>query len=165
MPAGDLVTRYATSREAHIAFQVVGHGPAIVVVPGLTSHLELQWEDPAYRSFIRRLARFSTVVRYDKRGTGLSDPVSAAPTLEQRVDDLAAVIAEAGVERPVLAGYSEGGPIAIRFAARPEHSLAGLVLYGTAARCPPQSVIEETTPVVVDAWGTGASLDLFAPSI
>jgi pimeloyl-ACP methyl ester carboxylesterase/DNA-binding CsgD family transcriptional regulator len=163
MPADDVVTRYARSGDAHIAFQVIGNGPAMVLVPGLTSHLELQWEDPAYRSFIRRLARFSTVVRYDKRGTGLSDPVSTAPTLEERVDDLAAVIADVGVARPVLAGISEGGPIAIRFAA--EHkSVAGLVLYGTSARRPPPWFVEKAGPAIA-AWGTGASLGLFAPSL
>src|SRR5215813_9908892 len=115
MLAGELETRYARSGEAHIAFQILGRGPATVLVPGLTSHLELQWEDPAYRSFVRRLARFCTVIRYDKRGTGLSDPVASAPTLEERVRDLAAVIAEAGAVQPVLMGYSEGGPIAVRF--------------------------------------------------
>jgi pimeloyl-ACP methyl ester carboxylesterase/DNA-binding CsgD family transcriptional regulator len=163
MPAEELATRYARSGDAHIAYQVIGGGPAMVLVPGLTSHLELQWEDTAYRSFVRRLARFSTVIRYDKRGTGLSDPVSSAPTLEERVDDLAAVIAEVGVARPVLAGVSEGGPIAIRFAA--EHkSVAGLVLYGTSARPPPPWFVEKAGPAIA-AWGSGASLDLFAPSL
>ena len=81
----------------------------MVIVPGFTSHLELDWEDRAFRSFIRRLAAFATVVRFDKRGTGLSDPVQELPTLEERDTDLAAVIAGAGVRQPVLLGYSEGG--------------------------------------------------------
>jgi pimeloyl-ACP methyl ester carboxylesterase len=87
------VTRYATGSGAHIAYQVLGHGPAMVIVPGFASHLEVEWEDGACRSFIRRLAAFATVVRFDKRGTGLSDPVQELPTLRERDADLAAVIA------------------------------------------------------------------------
>jgi pimeloyl-ACP methyl ester carboxylesterase len=126
MTAGDLVTRYARSGLAHIAYQVIGEGPPLVLVPGLTSHLELQWEDAAYRSFVRRLARFATVIRYDKRGTGLSDPVSEVPSLDERAGDLGAVIAAAGIEKPVLFGYSEGGHIAVRFAATCGQALTGV---------------------------------------
>ena len=86
-----------------------------MIVPGFASHLEVEWEDGACRSFIRRLAAFATVVRFDKRGTGLSDPVQELPTLQERDADLAAVIADAGVDRPVLLGFSEGGSIAVRF--------------------------------------------------
>jgi hypothetical protein len=102
VPTGEQVTRYATGATAHIAYQVLGR--AIVIVPGLCSHLEVQWQDAAYRSFARRLAAFSTVIRFDKRGTGLSDPVIQLPTLEERLADLATVIAAAGAERPVLSG-------------------------------------------------------------
>ena len=90
------VTRYATGSGAHIAYQVLGHGPGLVIVPGFASHLDVEWEDGACRSFIRRLAAFATVVRFDKRGTGLSDPVQELPTLQERDADLAAVIAKAG---------------------------------------------------------------------
>jgi pimeloyl-ACP methyl ester carboxylesterase len=89
------VTRYATGSGAHIAYQILGHGPGMVIVPGFASHLEVEWEDGACRSFIRRLAAFATVVRFDKRGTGLSDPVQELPTLQERDADLAAVIAAA----------------------------------------------------------------------
>jgi pimeloyl-ACP methyl ester carboxylesterase len=157
------VTRYATGSGSHIAFQVLGRGPAIVIVPGFASHLELEWEDRACRSFIRRLAAFATVVRFDKRGTGLSDPVRELPTLEQRDADLAAVIAAAGTRRPVLFGYSEGGPIAVRFAVAGHGSVRGLVLYGAAAHRPPPRVMEQLRAAAA-AWGTGASIALFAPS-
>ena len=134
-----------------------------MIVPGFASHLELEWEDRACRSFIRRLAAFATVVRFDKRGTGLSDPVRELPTLEERDADLAAVIAEAGADWPVLFGYSEGGPIAVRFAMAGHGSVRGLVLYGTAAHRPPPRVMEQLR-AAVGAWGTGASIALFAPS-
>jgi hypothetical protein len=113
------VTRYATGSGAHIAYQVLGHGPALVIVPGFASHLEVEWEDGACRSFIRRLAAFATVVRFDKRGTGLSDPVQELPTLQERDADLAAMIAAAGspghlrLDRPLGAMDSrpDGAPL------------------------------------------------------
>jgi pimeloyl-ACP methyl ester carboxylesterase len=103
------VTRYATRSGAHIAYQVIGQGPAIVIVPGFASHLELEWEDRACRSFIRRLAAFATVVRFDKRGTGLSDPVLELPTLEERDADLASVIARPGCNDRSCSGTPRAG--------------------------------------------------------
>ena len=135
----------------------------MVIVPGFTSHLELDWEDRAFRSFIRRLAAFATVVRFDKRGTGLSDPVQELPTLEERDADLAAVIAGAGVRQPVLFGYSEGGPISVRFAVTRHGSVRGLILYGAAAHPPPPWAMEQLRAAAA-AWGTGASIGLFARS-
>jgi pimeloyl-ACP methyl ester carboxylesterase/DNA-binding CsgD family transcriptional regulator len=157
------VTRYATGSGAHVAYQVLGHGPAIVIVPGFASHLEVEWEDSACRSFIRRLAAFATVVRFEKRGTGLSDPVQELPTLKERDADLAAVIADAGVGRSVLLGYSEGGPIAVRFAVTHQKSVRGLILYGTSAHKPPPWAMEQLRTAAA-AWGTGASIELFARS-
>jgi pimeloyl-ACP methyl ester carboxylesterase len=81
-------TQYAKSGGLHIAYQVTGEGPELVMVPGLTSHLEIQWRDPGYRRFVRSLASFSRLVRFDKRGTGLSDPVAEPPSLDERVADL-----------------------------------------------------------------------------
>jgi pimeloyl-ACP methyl ester carboxylesterase len=108
-------TRYARSGEAHVAYQVVGEGPVdLVMTPGFISHLDLEWESVSYRRFVRRLAVFARVIRYDKRGTGLSDPVAAVPTLEQRTDDLNAVLDAVGCDRVVVFGYSEGGPTATR---------------------------------------------------
>jgi pimeloyl-ACP methyl ester carboxylesterase/DNA-binding CsgD family transcriptional regulator len=157
------VTRYATGSGAHIAYQVLGHGPAILIVPGFASHLDVEWEDGACRSFIRRLAAFATVVRFDKRGTGLSDPVQELPTLLERDADLAAVIADAGVDRPVLLGFSEGGSIVVRFAVTHHESVRGLILYGTSAHSPPPWAMEQLR-MAAAAWGTGASIELFARS-
>jgi len=157
------VTRYATGSGAHIAYQVLGHGPALVIVPGFASHLEVEWEDGACRSFIRRLAAFATVVRFDKRGTGLSDPVQELPTLRERDADLAAVIAAASADRPVLLGYSEGGSIAVRFAVTHDESVRGLILYGASAHRPPPWAMEQLR-MAAAAWGTGASIELFARS-
>ena len=157
------VTRYATGSGAHIAYQVIGHGPVILVVPGFASHLEVEWEDGGCRSFIRRLAAFATVVRFDKRGTGLSDPVQELPTLQERDADLAAVIASAGADRPVLLGFSEGGSIAVRFAVTHQESVRGLILYGASAHRPPPWAMDQLRAAAA-AWGTGASIELFAPS-
>ncbi len=157
------VTRYATGSGAHIAYQVLGHGTGLVIVPGFASHLEVEWEDGACRSFIRRLAAFATVVRFDKRGTGLSDPVQELPTLQERDADLAAVIAEAGADRPVLLGFSEGGSIAMRFAVTHQESVRGLILYGTSAHRPPPWAMDQLR-MAAAAWGTGASIELFARS-
>jgi len=158
-------TQYARRGDAHIAFQVHGHGPrTLVLIPGLTSHLEVQWEDPGHRSFVRRMARSARVIRFDKRGTGLSDPVDEVPTLDQRVEELEAVLDAAGAEDVVLFGYSEGGPIAMKFAVERADRVAGLVMYGTSARNPPPWAIKRLS-AALDAWGTGASIDLFAPSL
>jgi len=158
-------TQYARRGDTHIAFQVHGDGPRVLVlVPGLTSHLEVQWEDPAYRSFVRRLGRSARVIRFDKRGTGLSDPAGELPTLDERVEDLEAVLDAAGAEDAVLFGYSEGGPIAMKFAVERPNRVAGLVMYGTSGRNPPPWAIERLS-AALHAWGTGASIELFAPSL
>jgi pimeloyl-ACP methyl ester carboxylesterase/DNA-binding CsgD family transcriptional regulator len=156
-------TLYADSAGAKIAYQVVGRGLDLVIVPGLVTHLELLWRMPAYRRFILSLSSFSRLVRFDKRGTGLSDPVVALPTLEERVADLGAVLRSARCRRPVLLGYSEGGPIAIRYAALHPRSVRALVLYGTASRSPPGWAMKQMRSMVVH-WGEGRSVDIFAPS-
>jgi pimeloyl-ACP methyl ester carboxylesterase/class 3 adenylate cyclase len=130
-------TQYARSGDVHIAYQVQGNGPLdLVSVPGWISHVEYDWELPAYQRFHERLASFSRLIRFDKRGTGLSDRVSITelPTLEQRMDDMRAVMDAVGSERAVLMGVSEGSSLAILFAATyPERTVA-LVLYGAQAR-------------------------------
>ena len=106
-------TRYVKSGDAHIAYQVVGHGSAdLIVVRGYVSHLDAGWESPALASFYRRLAWFCRPILFDKRGTGLSDrvPEDRLPTLEQRMDDMRAVMEAVGSERAALLGASEGGP-------------------------------------------------------
>ena len=126
-------TRFARSGEAHIAYQVVGTGPPdLVYVPGWVSNVELNWEEPLYARFLTRLASFSRLILFDKRGTGLSDRVSdeALPSLEQRMDDVRAVLDAVGSERTALLGVSEGGSMCALFAATyPDRTLA-LIMYG-----------------------------------
>ena len=98
-------TRYARSGDASIAYQVVGDGPIdVVLVLGFATHVELQWEAPAFARFFERISSFSRLILFDKRGTGLSDPVAEVPTLEQRVDDVRAVMDAAGSERAACSG-------------------------------------------------------------
>jgi pimeloyl-ACP methyl ester carboxylesterase/DNA-binding CsgD family transcriptional regulator len=158
-------TCYARTGEAHVAYQVTGEGPVdLVLTPGFISHLDLQWESVSYRRFVRQLACFARVIRYDKRGTGLSDPVAAVPTLGQRVDDLGAVLQAAGSARAVLLGYSEGGPTAIGFAVHRPHRTHGLILYGTASVPPPPQIARRFRDAV-GRWGQGATLEMLAPSL
>src|SRR5215213_10016133 len=112
-------TQYAQSAgDVSIAYQVFGDGPIdLVFVAGFVSHVELVWEDPLLRRFFERLATFARVINFDKRGQGLSDPVSGAPILEERMDDVRAVMNAAGSERAAFFTVSEGGPLAMLFAA------------------------------------------------
>jgi pimeloyl-ACP methyl ester carboxylesterase/DNA-binding CsgD family transcriptional regulator len=126
--------------------------------------LDLQWESVRYRQFVRQLAAFARVIRYDKRGTGLSDPVAAVPTLRQRVDDLGAVLDAADSARAVVLGYSEGGPTAIGFAVRVPERVHGLILYGAASRAPPPEIAGQYLDAV-GRWGQGASVELLTPSL
>lgn len=102
-------TRYARSGQASIAYQVLGGGPLdLVFATGLVSHLDLQWTNRAWARFLNRLASFSRLIMFDKRGTGLSDPVSGAPTFEELMDDARAVMDAVGSQRAAVLGYSEG---------------------------------------------------------
>lgn len=130
-------THYARSGDVHIAYQVIGDGPLdLVYVPGWISHVEYAWEEPALARFYARLASFSRLILFDKRGTGLSDRVAdeALPTLEQRMDDVRAVMDAATSKRAALFGVSEGGPMSVLFAATYPERTDALVLYGTYAR-------------------------------
>ena len=128
-------TRYAQSGDVSIAYQVLGGGPLdLLIVPGFISHLEQAWEDPAYGRFLQRLASFSRLILLDKRGTGLSDRVAGMPTLEQRMDDVRAVMDAVGSQRAALFGISEGGPMSILFAATYPKRTSALILYGSIAR-------------------------------
>jgi pimeloyl-ACP methyl ester carboxylesterase/DNA-binding CsgD family transcriptional regulator len=157
-------TRYAKSGGLRIAYQVIGEGPDLVMVPGLTSHLEIQWRDPGYRRFVRSLSSFCRLVRFDKSGTGLSDPVAEPPTLDQRVADLMAVISAAGCRRPIVLGLSDGGPIAITLAAAHRRSVRALILYGTSPRRPPGWAMRQLRGMARN-WGQGDSLGMFAPTL
>ena len=127
-------TRYAKSGDVNIAYQVVGEGAIdLVLVPGFISHLEIDWDYPAHAYFLGRLASFSRLILFDKRGTGLSDRPGGLPDLETRMDDVRAVMDAAGSERAALFGYSEGGPMCSLFAATYPERTSALVLYGTYA--------------------------------
>jgi pimeloyl-ACP methyl ester carboxylesterase len=133
------------------------------MVPGLTSHLELQWRDPGYRRFVRSLS-FCRLVRFDKRGTGLSDPVAEPPGLDQRLADLRAVLSAAGCRRPVVLGFSDGGPIAITLVSEHPRSARALILYGTSPRRPPAAVMRQLRGMARQ-WGNGDSAGIFSPTL
>jgi DNA-binding SARP family transcriptional activator/class 3 adenylate cyclase/alpha-beta hydrolase superfamily lysophospholipase len=127
--------RYANSGSLSIAYQVTGVGPPdLVLVPGFVSHLDKDWEDPRHAHFLDRLGSFSRLIRFDKRGTGLSDRPQGLPDLETRMDDVRAVMDDAGSERAIVFGYSEGGPLAVLFAATYPERVEALVLFGSYAK-------------------------------
>jgi pimeloyl-ACP methyl ester carboxylesterase len=128
-------TRYAKSSGVNIAYQVIGEEPLdLVYVPGWLSNVEMMWENPMLARFLRRLASFSRLIVFDKRGTGLSDRVAELPTLEERMDDVRAVMDAIGSARAALFGHSEGGSMCILFAATyPERTVA-LITYGAFAK-------------------------------
>src|SRR3954466_989361 len=171
-------TRYARSGDASIAYQVVGDGPIdLVLVLGFATHLDLQWDMPPFARFFERLGSFARLIVFDKRGTGLSDPVSGAPTLEQRSDDVRAVMDAVGSERAALFGISEGGPMSILFAATHPERVTALVLHGAMGRTtwapdypwasPAEALRESANEFLVPAWGQQSEvlLELFAPSL
>jgi pimeloyl-ACP methyl ester carboxylesterase len=170
-------TRYAKSGDASIAYQVVGDGPIdLVLVLGFATHLELQWESPPFARFFERIGSFSRLIIFDKRGTGLSDPVSEVPTLEQRIDDVRAVMDAAGSERAALFGISEGGPMSVLFAATHPDRATALVLHGAMGRTteapdypwasPAEALRESAAEFIAPYWGQQAEgmVELFAPS-
>jgi pimeloyl-ACP methyl ester carboxylesterase len=170
--------RYARSCDVNIAYHVMGDGPIdLVVVHGFFSHLEIDLELPAFSHFHERLASFARVIRFDKRGTGLSDRGVGMPDFETRMDDVRAVMDAVGSETAALFGYSEGGPMCVLFAATYPQRVRGLVLYGTyAKRCNPDDdypwapsweqrvdaarVLEETWGDNVDLSGMWPNADL-----
>ena len=169
-------TRYAKGPEGNIAYQVVGDGPRdLVVVPGWFSHVDLLWGDPGWTTFIGQLASFARVILYDKRGSGLSDPIDGVPTLESRADDLRTVLDAAGSNRAVLFGFSEGGPISVLFAATYPERVHAVVLYSSFAH---GSLEDDGSPgrakwidymarvrTTIDFWGEGRTVDWAAPSL
>ena len=166
---------YARSGDVNIAYQVVGDGPIdLVVVPGFVSHLELDWEHRGYARFLERLASFSRLIRFDKRGTGLSDRPGGLPDLETRMDDVRAVMDETGSERAALFGYSEGGPMSLLFAATYPDRTSALVVYGTYAKrrdpdadypwAPTWENRQETAAQIEREWGIEADLGTMAPN-
>jgi pimeloyl-ACP methyl ester carboxylesterase len=127
--------RYARSGDVNVAYQVTGGGPFdLVLVHGFFSHLEIDWELPASRYVNERLGSFARLIRFDKRGTGLSDRDVGLPDLDSRMDDVRAVMDAAGSESAALLGYSEGGPLSVLFAATYPERVRALILYGTYAK-------------------------------
>jgi class 3 adenylate cyclase/pimeloyl-ACP methyl ester carboxylesterase len=160
--------RYAQSGDVSIAYQVTGDGPFdLVLVPGFTSHLEFDWEEPRHAAFLERLASFSRLIRLDKRGTGLSDRHGGVADLETRIDDVRAVMDAVGTERVALLGYHEGGPMSILFAATYPERTRAIALYGTFATAPIHGLDEVQRAAVIDDvvthWGDGDGILRFAP--
>lgn len=165
-------TQYAKSGELSIAYQVVGEGPLdVVFIPGFVSHVELAWELFPSRRMWERLASFSRLIVFDKRGTGLSDRSEGLPTLEERMDDLHAVMDAAGSQRPAFVAPTVAGPMALLFAATYPERASALVLWGSFARrawAPdyPFGIeadrAESTLQQVEQAWGTGEVFRGFA---
>jgi class 3 adenylate cyclase len=167
-------TKYTKSGDVSIAYQVVGDGPRdLVYIPEAWTPIEWQWEEPVYERFLRRLASFSRLILFDKRGTGLSDRVPVA-TLEERMDDVRAVMDAVGSTQAALCGICEGGPMAVLFAATYPERTSALLLYGTFARFSRDpdypwgftpEALDGFRKTVEDSWGTGRSLTVFAPSV
>ncbi len=164
-------TRFAQSDGARIAYNERGSGPiAMIVAPGILSHLNVMDALPATRGTLDALAGFARVVTFDKRGQGLSDPAVRVPDLEQRSRDIDAVMNAAGLERAFLLGFSEGGPMCIHFATCHPARVQGLILVGTAARflqseSYPIGIPRRTLEAVSEAWGRGALRSILMPSI
>jgi class 3 adenylate cyclase len=168
-------TRYAKSGDVHIAYQVFGEGPFdLVLVPGFVSNVEHYWEMPVVAVMFQRLASFSRLILWDKRGTGLSDPVAGVPSLDERMDDLRAVLDTVGSDRAALFGVSEGGPMSLLFAATYPQRTRALALYGTTPRFSAapdfpfgwsSEAYRDRLEVVERNWGAAALIEFFAPSV
>ncbi len=168
-------THYARSGDVSIAYQVLGDGPIdLVFVMGWVSHLDYFWREPSFARFLTRLASFSRLILFDKRGTGLSDRVSELPTLEQRMDDVRAVLEAVGSHRAALLGVSEGGPLCSLYATTyPDRTLA-LVMVGTYAKrlwapdypwAPTRTEREAFLDEIRAHWGGPVGLEARAPSM
>jgi pimeloyl-ACP methyl ester carboxylesterase len=168
-------TRYAKSGEVNIAYQVVGDVPRdLVLVPGWVSNVEVLWEEPGLSRFLRRLATFSRLILFDKRGTGLSDRVADMPTLETRMDDVRAVMDAVGSESAALLGYSEGGPMCALFAATYPARTTALIMGGGYARrtwapdypwAPTAQEHQRFIEMCQREWGGPVGLEMRAPSV
>ena len=174
-PRAQPQTRYAENGEIHLAYQVLGEGESdIVFVPGAMSHLDLLWEDPETASFFRRLATLGRLILFDKRDTGLSDRAPAYSPLEERMDDVRAVMHAADSGEAALFGYSEGAPMSILFAATYPERVRSLILGAATARyrwapdypCGRGSdeMLDSLEKIAAHQWGQGATIDWFLPS-
>ncbi len=167
-------THYARSGDVNIAYQVLGDGPIdLVFVMGWVSHLECFWTEPTFARFLRRLSQFCRVILFDKRGTGLSDRVGALPTLEQRMDDVRAVMTAAGSHEAVLLGVSEGGPMCSLFATTYPEKTRALIMIGSYAKrlwahdypwAPTKEARERFFEEMRTNWGGPVGIEMRAPS-
>jgi len=166
--------RFARVGGVAIAFQTWGAGDVdVVIVPPLAQNIELAWERPEYQAFFGRLGSFARVLHLDKRGTGASDRTERMPTIDERVEDLLAVMDTADLERAHVLGLSEGGPVAIALAATYPDRVQTLTLFGSGARTVGDETDEEREARLAGVrwfhrtWGTEQSvtLDVFAPSV
>ena len=171
----DAPIRYARSGDVNIAYQLTGEGPFdLVLVPGFFSHLEIDWEYPEYAQFLDRLGSFARLIRFDKRGTGLSDRGIGLPDFETRMDDVRAVMDAVGSDSAALLGYSEGGPMCVLFAASYPERTRSLVLYGTYAKrvdpdedYPWAPTADERADYAAElerTWGENVDLSTMSPS-
>jgi class 3 adenylate cyclase len=169
----DVDVHYARSGDLRIAYATFGDGPVdFVFVPGWVSHLESWWEADAPARFFRRIASFSRLIMFDKRGTGLSDPFTGVPTLEERSDDVRAVMEAVGSTAAFLCGLSEGGPMSVLFSAAYPDRARGLILIGSNVRIlkspdwPYGKTPEEWQEFRegIEDWGQGGLINLFLPS-
>jgi DNA-binding SARP family transcriptional activator/pimeloyl-ACP methyl ester carboxylesterase len=169
-------TRYARTEDGiHVAYQVIGEGERdIVFVPGLMSHLELLWEDHETADFFRRLAKLGRLILFDKRDTGLSDRAPGDMSLEERMEDVRAVMRAAGSSQAVLFGYSEGSPMSILFTATYPERVTALILGSASARWFPapgypcgqgaQEMYDGLQDIATHRWGQGASIEWYLQS-
>src|ERR1700679_3512070 len=154
------VTRYAVNGDINIAYQVMGTGPLdIIIVPGIVSNIEFMHELIGYTAFLRRLSTFARVITFDKRGQGLSDRISGAPSLEERMDDVRAVMDDVGSQRAAIVGFSEGSAMSALFAATYPERVTQLVLFGGFALAAQLAFasgdMEQRIAERVKNWGTG----------
>ena len=161
--------RYAKSGDVHIAYQVFGTGPLnLMVIPGFISNIEHYWDWPELADWLRYVGNRARVILFDKRGTGLSDRLGSLPSLEQRMDDARAVMDAVGIECTAVMGASEGGSLAILFAAAHPDRCSALVLWGAFARFsdwyPTKQKFASFLEYVENSWGSGKSFAGFAPS-
>jgi len=170
----DAPIRYAKSGDVNIAYQVTGDGPFdLVLVSGFVSHLDNDWDHPASAHLLERLSAFARLIRFDKRGTGLSDRTVGLPDLETRMDDVRAVMDAAESETAALFGYSEGGPMSMLYAATYPERVRALALYGTYAKradpdqdypwCETWKQRQSYAEAVEREWGVEADMTRMAP--
>jgi pimeloyl-ACP methyl ester carboxylesterase len=167
-------THFVRAGEVDIAYQVFGQGPDLVVVNGWFTNLDVMWELPEYARFLDRVATFSRLVMFDKRGTGLSDRVSTVPTLEERADDVTAVMDAIGIESAAVAGTGDGAAIAVMFAATYPERVTSLLLGMCAAKALRDeswdwgidpAALNAVAELVESSWGKGELAAILAPSM